>query len=151
MHIPHWTWIITGPSQGDHTHNHEILQAITLHPQTQQRFSTGMHVEEENVHFCMDTDPLEKRPSQQKAGRQEKDDRILSNKFESKVHDIFLFEYVTISSIPKGKKNYTTPHVSIPLNNPRRNIPSNVIKMPDIDFNKVHKTLSMQRYKAQFS
>ena len=25
--------------------------------------------------------------------------------------------------MPKGKKNYTTPHVCIPLNNPRRNIP----------------------------
>ena len=26
--------------------------------------------------------------------------------------------------MPKGKTNYTTPHVSIPINNPRRNIPS---------------------------
>ena len=26
--------------------------------------------------------------------------------------------------MPKGKKNYTTPHVSIPINNPKRNIPS---------------------------
>ena len=26
--------------------------------------------------------------------------------------------------MPKGKKNYTTPHVCIPINNPRRNIPS---------------------------
>ena len=26
--------------------------------------------------------------------------------------------------MPNGKKNYTTPHVSIPINNPRRNIPS---------------------------
>ena len=26
--------------------------------------------------------------------------------------------------MPKGKKNKTTPHVCIPLNNPRRNIPS---------------------------
>ena len=26
--------------------------------------------------------------------------------------------------MPKGKKNYTTPHVCIPLNNPIRNIPS---------------------------
>ena len=26
--------------------------------------------------------------------------------------------------MPKGRKNYTTPHVCIPLNNPRRNIPS---------------------------
>ena len=25
--------------------------------------------------------------------------------------------------MPKGKKNYTTPHVSIPINNPRKNIP----------------------------
>ena len=26
--------------------------------------------------------------------------------------------------MPKGKKNYTTPHVCIPLNNPRRNVAS---------------------------
>ena len=26
--------------------------------------------------------------------------------------------------MPKGKKNYTTPHVSISINKPRRNIPS---------------------------
>ena len=26
--------------------------------------------------------------------------------------------------MPKGKKNYTAPHVGIPINNPRRNIPS---------------------------
>ena len=26
--------------------------------------------------------------------------------------------------MPRGKKNYTTPHVCIPINNPRRNIPS---------------------------
>ena len=26
--------------------------------------------------------------------------------------------------MPKGKKNYTTAHVCIPLNNPRRNIPT---------------------------
>ena len=26
--------------------------------------------------------------------------------------------------MPKGRKNYTTPHVCIPINNPRRNIPS---------------------------
>ena len=24
----------------------------------------------------------------------------------------------------RGKKNYTTPHVCVPVNNPRRNIPS---------------------------
>ena len=26
--------------------------------------------------------------------------------------------------MPKGKKNYTTPYVCVPLNDPRRNIPS---------------------------
>ena len=26
--------------------------------------------------------------------------------------------------MPKGEKNYTTPHCSIPINNPKRNIPS---------------------------
>ena len=70
-----------GPSQGDHTHNHQIPWAITLHPQTQQMFSAGTHVEEKNAHFCMDTDTdsLEKRPTEQKAGRQGKDNRILNN------------------------------------------------------------------------
>ena len=71
------------PIPGDHTHNHEILQAIILHPQTQLMFSTGTHVEEENVHFCMDIDSLEKRPAQQKAGRQAKGDKIINNKLES--------------------------------------------------------------------
>ena len=72
-----------GPSQGDHTHNHMILQATTLHAQTQQTFSVGMHMEEETVHFCMDIDSLEKRPAQQKAGRQGKGNKILNNKSES--------------------------------------------------------------------
>ena len=72
-----------GPSQGDHTHNHEILWAITLNPQTQQTFSTGTHMEVENMHFCMDIDSLEKRPNQQKAGRQGKGDKIVNNKSES--------------------------------------------------------------------
>ena len=57
--------------------------AITLHQQTQQMFSTGTHVEEKNVHFCMDIDSLEKRPAQQKAERQGKGDKILNNKLES--------------------------------------------------------------------
>ena len=72
-----------GHSQGDHTQNHVILWAITLHPQTHQTFSTGMHVEEENVHFCMDIDSLEKRPAQQKAERQGKGDKISKNILES--------------------------------------------------------------------
>ena len=63
------------PYQGDPTHNHAILQAITLHPQTQQMFSTGMHVEEENAPFYLDIDFMGKRPAQQKAGKQEKGDR----------------------------------------------------------------------------
>ena len=54
------TQTIMGLSQGDHTHNHTILWAITLHPQTQQTFSAGMHVEEENVQSYTDTDSLEK-------------------------------------------------------------------------------------------
>ena len=45
-------------------------------------FSAGTHVGEENAHFCMDTDSLEKRPAQQKAGRQGKGDKILNNKLE---------------------------------------------------------------------
>ena len=71
-------------SQGDQTHNHVILMAITFHPQTQQTFSAGTLMEEENVHFCMDIDSLEKRPAQQKARRQEKGNKILNNELEIK-------------------------------------------------------------------
>ena len=42
-----------------------------------------MHVEEENAPFHMDTDFLEKRPAQQKAGKQGKCDRTLNNELES--------------------------------------------------------------------
>ena len=77
------TWTIMGPSQGDHTHNQEILWAITLHHLTQQMFSTGTQVEEQNVHFCMDIDSLDKRLTQQKAGRQGKGDKILNNELKS--------------------------------------------------------------------
>ena len=72
-----------GHSQGDHTYYNVMLQAITLHSQTQQTFSTGTHMEKENVHFCVDIDSLEKRPTQQKAGRQGKGDKILNNELES--------------------------------------------------------------------
>ena len=57
-----------------------ILQAITLHSQSQQMFSTGTHVEEENAPFYIDF--LEKRPTQQKAGKQGKGDRTLNNELE---------------------------------------------------------------------
>ena len=77
------TQTITDLSRGDHIHNHAILWAITLHSQTQQIFSTGTHVEEENMYFCMDTDSLEKRLTQQKAGRQGKGDRILNNELDN--------------------------------------------------------------------
>ena len=72
-----------GPHQGDLTHNHTILQDITPHHQIQQMFSAGMHIEEENVLFYTDINFLEKRHNQQKAGRQERDDRIINNKLES--------------------------------------------------------------------
>ena len=72
-----------GPCPGDLTHNHAILQVITLHRQIQQMFSTGMHVEEENALFYRDIDFLEKRHEQQKAGRHKRDDRIINNESES--------------------------------------------------------------------
>ena len=72
-----------GPCQGDPTHNHTILQVITLHPQTQLMFNAGTHVEEENVPFYVDIDFLEERPTQQKAGNQGKSNRTLNNKLES--------------------------------------------------------------------
>ena len=74
-----------GHSQGDHTptHIHVILQATTLHPQIQQKFNAGTHVEEENAHFCMDIDSSEGRPIQQKVERQGKGDKIPNNILES--------------------------------------------------------------------
>ena len=71
-----------GHSQGDHTPTqiHVILQATILHPQTQM-FSA--HMEEENVHICIDIDSLERRPAQQKVERQEKCDKISNNVLES--------------------------------------------------------------------
>ena len=72
-----------GHSQGGHTHSHVILWVTILHPQTQQMFSAGTHMEEENVHFCTDIDSLEKNPTQQKVERQENGNRISNNVLES--------------------------------------------------------------------
>ena len=41
------------------------------------------HVEEENVHFCMDIDSSERRPTQQKVERQGKDVKFSNNVLES--------------------------------------------------------------------
>ena len=49
-------------------------------PQTQQMFSAGMHVEEENVLFSMDVDFSVKRCDQLKAGKPERDDKTTSSK-----------------------------------------------------------------------
>ena len=70
-----------------------ILQVTTLHPQTQQMFSTGMHVEEDNMYFCMDIDSSEKRPTQQKVERQGKGDKIsnMYNNFDlDEISDLHL-------------------------------------------------------------
>ena len=72
-----------GPHQGNPTHNHVILQAITIQPQTQQKFSTGTHVEEEKTPIYTDRDFLEKRPAQQKAGKQGKGNITLNNELKS--------------------------------------------------------------------
>ena len=60
-----------------------ILQVITLHPQIQQMFSAGTHVEEQNTFFYTDIDFLDKRHDQQKAGKPGKGDRTLNNKFKN--------------------------------------------------------------------
>ena len=65
-----------------HTHSQAILWVTILHPQDQKMFSAGTHVEEESMHFCMDIDSSEKRPTQQKVERQGKGDKISNNVFE---------------------------------------------------------------------
>ena len=52
---------------------------ITLHPQTQQMFSAGMHMEEESALFSMDIDFSVKRLDQLKAGKPERDDKTTSS------------------------------------------------------------------------
>ena len=69
-----------GHHQGDRRLNLMTPAVITLHPQTQQTFSSGMHVEEENVLFYMDMDFLVKRLDQLKAGKPGRDDKTISNK-----------------------------------------------------------------------
>ena len=54
--------------------------AITLHHQTQQMFSAGMHMEEENVVSSMDIDFLVKRLNQLKVGELERGDKTIGNK-----------------------------------------------------------------------
>ena len=60
-----------------------ILLVIIRHPQTQQMFSAGTHVEEKNVLSSMDIDFSVKRPDQPKAGKPERDDKTISSKGES--------------------------------------------------------------------
>ena len=56
-----------------------IPMAITLHHQTQQTFSDGMHVEEENMLLIMDIDFLVKRFNKLKVGMPEREDKITGN------------------------------------------------------------------------
>ena len=81
--MPSQTWNITGHHQRDPIHNHAILQAITIHPQTQQMFSAGMHVEEENVLSYMGIDFSVRRLNQLKVGKPESEDKTTGNKWES--------------------------------------------------------------------
>ena len=46
---------------------------------TQQTFSAGTHMEEENVLVSRDIDFLVKRPNQQKAGKPERDDKTINS------------------------------------------------------------------------
>ena len=69
-----------GHHQGDRRLNLMTLMGITLHPKTQQTFSAGMHMEEENALFNMDIDFLVKRLAQLKAEKPEREDKTISNK-----------------------------------------------------------------------
>ena len=68
-----------GHCQGDCRLNLVTPLVIILHPHTQQMFSAGMHMEEENAPISMDIDFLVKRPDQQKAGKPERDDKTISS------------------------------------------------------------------------
>ena len=68
-----------GHHQGDHRLNLMTPMDITLHHQTQQMFSAGMYMEEENALFYMDIDFSVKRPNQLKAGKPEREDKTISN------------------------------------------------------------------------
>ena len=69
-----------GLHQGDRRINLMTPMDITPHHQTQQMFSAGMHVEEENALFYMDMDFLEKRLNQLKVGKLEREDKTTGNK-----------------------------------------------------------------------
>ena len=56
-----------------------IPMAITLHHQTQQMFSAGTHMEEENTLSYMDIDFSMKRPDQLKVGKLERGDKTTGN------------------------------------------------------------------------
>ena len=66
------------PSRRSQTQPRKLLVTI-LHPQTQQTFSAGTHMEEENMFFSMNIDFLVKRPDQLKAGKPERDDKTISS------------------------------------------------------------------------
>ena len=55
----------------------------TLHHQTQQTSSAGMHVEEENVLSYMGIDFSVRRLDQLKVGKPESEDKTTGNKWES--------------------------------------------------------------------
>ena len=71
---------IMGHCQGDCRLNLITPMDITPHHQTQQTFSAGTHVEEENVLFYMDIDFSVRRLNQLKAGKPEREDKTISNK-----------------------------------------------------------------------
>ena len=71
---------IMGHHQGDCRLNLMTPLVIILHSQTQQTFSAGMHMEEENTLFSTDIDFSVKRPNQWKAGKPEKDYKTISSK-----------------------------------------------------------------------
>ena len=77
--IPAQIQTIMGHCQGDRRLNLVTLLVTILQPQTQQMFSTGMHMEEENMLFSMDIHFLVKRPNQLKAGKPERDNKTISS------------------------------------------------------------------------
>ena len=57
-----------------------ILMVTTLHCLTQQMYSTGTHVAEENGLYYMGTDFLVRKLDPLKVGKPEREDKITDNK-----------------------------------------------------------------------
>ena len=68
-----------GHQQGGHRKHLAIPMAITLHDLTQQKFSAGTHVKEENILYYMGIDFSVRRLNQLKVGKPEREDKTTDN------------------------------------------------------------------------